>query len=167
MGVVFAALQFHLQAKPSDVAFQLQASRENLWGWDPRRCFGEQVYGHWQQALMEEEFRRHESKTRSKTRRKRKEQKKMKQIERALEAANHSESSRISINRNGSTEEEKNNENEEGREEFTSSTATNMVDLSNPHLLHLLLFYCKLSDTEGTLEYKMHKTIMIILQNKK
>jgi hypothetical protein len=78
---VFAALQFRLKAKPSDVAFHFRRLMKTL-GYDPRRYLGSQVYGDWQRALAEEEFRRQEWEARVETRRQRKEKKKLKQLRR-------------------------------------------------------------------------------------
>ena len=83
---VFAGLQFRLKANPSDVAFHFRRLMKTL-GYDPRRYLGSQVYGYWQQALTEEEFRRQEWEARIETRRQRKEQKKLKQLQREIEAA--------------------------------------------------------------------------------
>lgn len=83
---VFAALQFRLKAKPSDVAFHFRRLMKTL-GYDPRRYLGSQVYGDWQRALAEEEFRRQEWEARVETRRQRKEKKKLKQLRREIEEA--------------------------------------------------------------------------------
>jgi len=94
---VFAALKFCLKAKPSDVAFHFKRLTKAL-GYDTSRYLGVQMYGHWQEALTEEEFRRQELKSRVKTRRQRKEKKKLEQLQRELEAANRSDNSaKISI----------------------------------------------------------------------
>jgi hypothetical protein len=81
---VFAALQFRLKAKPSDVAFHFRRLMKTL-GYDPRRYLGSQVYGYWQQALAEEEFRRQEWEARIETLRQRKEKHKLKQLQREIE----------------------------------------------------------------------------------
>ena len=83
---VFAALQFRLKAKPSDVAFHFRRLMKTL-GYDPRRYLGSQVYGYWQQALAEEEFRRQEWETRVEAKRERKEKKKLKQLQREIDEA--------------------------------------------------------------------------------
>ena len=83
---VFAALQFRLKAKPSDVAFHFRRLMKTL-GYDPRRYLGSQVYGYWQRALSEEEFRRQEWEARVESRRQRKEKKKLKQLRREIEEA--------------------------------------------------------------------------------
>ncbi len=83
---VFAALQFRLKAKPSDVAFHFRRLMKTL-GYDPRRYLGSQVYGFWQEALAEEEFRRQEWEARVQTQRDRKEKKKLKQLQREIEEA--------------------------------------------------------------------------------
>eukprot|EP00536_Pseudo-nitzschia_multiseries_P011339 jgi/Psemu1/67851/estExt_Genemark1.C_3800029 len=83
---VFAALQFRLTAKPSDVAFHFKRLMKTL-GSNPRRYLGSQVYGSWQQTLAEEEFRRQEWEVRAEARRQRKEKKKLEQLQREIEAA--------------------------------------------------------------------------------
>mmetsp|Transcript_20087 Transcript_20087/g.47121 ORF Transcript_20087/g.47121 Transcript_20087/m.47121 type:complete len:964 (+) Transcript_20087:1-2892(+) len=83
---VFAALQFRLKAKPSDVAFHFRRLMKTL-GYDPRRYLGSQAYGNWQGALAEEGFRRQEWEARIELRRQRKENKKLKQLRREIEAA--------------------------------------------------------------------------------
>jgi len=94
---VFAALQFRLKAKPSDVAFHFKRLTKAL-GYDTSRYLGVHMYGQWQEALTEEEFRRQELKSRVKTRRQRKEKKKLEKLKRELEAANRSDNSaKISI----------------------------------------------------------------------
>jgi hypothetical protein len=89
---VFAALQFRLKAKPSDVAFHYKRLMKTL-GYDPRRYLGVEMYGSWQQALTEEEFRRQEWESRVENLRQRKEKKKLKQLQRELEAADRRENS--------------------------------------------------------------------------
>lgn len=83
---VFAALQFRLKAKPSDVAFHFRRLMKTL-GYDPRRYLGSQVYGNWQQALAEEEFRRQEWEARVQAKRERQEKKKLKQLQREIDEA--------------------------------------------------------------------------------
>jgi hypothetical protein len=96
---VFAALQFRLNAKPSHVAFHFKRLMKGL-GRDPRRYLGVQMYGYWQQALVEEEIQRAEREERMEVRRKRKEKEKLRQLELELEAANRREAN----NRSASTE---------------------------------------------------------------
>jgi len=83
---VFAALQFRLRVKPSDVAFHFRRLMKTL-GYDPRRYLGSQSYGHWQQALAEEEFRRQEWEARVEIRQEQKERKRLKQLQRTIEEA--------------------------------------------------------------------------------
>ena len=92
---VFAALQFRLKAKPSDVAFHFRRLMKTL-RYDPRRYLGSQVYGYWQQALAEEEFRRQEWEAHVETMRERKEKKKLKQLQREIEEAADRRGDRIS-----------------------------------------------------------------------
>lgn len=95
---VFAALQFRLKAKPSDVAFHFRRLMKTL-GYDPRRYLGSQVYGNWQQALAEEEFRRQEWEARVQAKRERQEKKKLKQLQREIdEAAESSELDKANTN---------------------------------------------------------------------
>ena len=89
---VFAALQFRLKAKPSDVAFHFKLIMKSL-DKDPVRYLGVSMYGCWQQALNEEELHRQELKSRVEEFRQRKEKKKLKQLQRELEAANLREKS--------------------------------------------------------------------------
>lgn len=83
---VFAALQFRLIAKPSDVAFHFKRLMKTL-AYDPRGYLGSQVYASWQQTLAEEEFRRQEWEARVESRRQRKEERKLKQLQREIEEA--------------------------------------------------------------------------------
>mmetsp|Transcript_22454 Transcript_22454/g.62544 ORF Transcript_22454/g.62544 Transcript_22454/m.62544 type:complete len:296 (-) Transcript_22454:2226-3113(-) len=89
---VFAALQFRLTAKPSDVAFHFKRLMKTL-GSNSQRYLGPQVYGYWQQTLAEEEFRRQEREARAEARRQRKEKKKLEQLHREIEAADRRGSS--------------------------------------------------------------------------
>jgi len=83
---VFAALQFRLKAKPSDVAFHFRRLMKTL-GYDPRRYLGSPMYGFWQRALAEEELRFQEWEARVESRRQRKEEMKLKQLQREIEDA--------------------------------------------------------------------------------
>eukprot|EP00934_Nitzschia_sp_Nitz4_P008187 Nitzschia sp. Nitz4//scaffold10_size219509//137407//140157//NITZ4_001441-RA/size219509-processed-gene-0.85-mRNA-1//1//CDS//3329532959//8177//frame0 len=85
---VFAALQFRLHAKPSQVAFHYKRLLKVL-GWNPRGHLGDEVYGHWQDALAQEEYLRTEREERREARRQRKERAKLRQLQRELDAANH------------------------------------------------------------------------------
>ena len=89
---VFAALQFRLKAKPSDVAFHFKRLMKAL-GYDPRKYLGVSMYGQWQEALTEEELRRQEWESRVESRRQRKEKKKLEQLKWELEVANVRENS--------------------------------------------------------------------------
>ncbi|KAG7365908.1 cyclin-like protein [Nitzschia inconspicua] len=92
---VFAALQFRLSAKPSHVAFHFKLMIKSL-GYDPVRYLGVQMYGYWQDALVEEDYDRQDREERRQRQRRRKEEKKLRQLERELEAANRKEKSRSS-----------------------------------------------------------------------
>ena len=107
---VFAALQFRLNAKPSHVAFHFKRLMKGL-GWDPLRYLGGQMYGYWQQALVEEELQRIEHDKRIELRRKRREKKKLRQLERELEAANRREKSIRSATSEGSDDHQEVNSN--------------------------------------------------------
>lgn len=113
---VFAALQFRLKAKPSDVAFHFKRLMKTL-GYDPRRYLGVEMYGSWQQALTEEEFRRQGWESRVENLRQRKEKKKLKQLQRELEAADRRENSgRTSIDDVSTGDEHKGKDHREIRD---------------------------------------------------
>lgn len=84
---VFAALQFRLHAKPSQVAFHYKRLLKAL-DWNPRSHLGSQMYSYWQDSLADEEDARIEREERRAARRKRKERTKFLQLQLELEAAN-------------------------------------------------------------------------------
>jgi hypothetical protein len=96
---VFAALQFRLHAKPSQVAFHFKSLLKAM-DWNPRAYLGPQMYSYWIDSLSEEEFQRHEREERREARQEMKERKKIIQLQRELEAANRSKtgsSSRLDL----------------------------------------------------------------------
>ena len=131
---VFAALQFRLTAKPSDVAFHFKRLMKTL-GYDPRRYLGSKVYGSWQQTLAEQEFRRKEWEVRVEARRQRKEKKKLEQLQREIEAADRRGSSSSHEGSIGENHDEKDGEDaqdETGKpldeqKELPSQATTNMT----------------------------------------
>ena len=123
---VFAALQFRLKAKPSDVAFHFRRLMKTL-GYDPRRYLGSQAYGNWQRALAEEEFRRQEWEARVELRRQRKEDKKLKQLQREIEAADRSGGDGIS---DGGSLGDKNDEDDSRME--TGDTLDEQIEAPSP-----------------------------------
>jgi hypothetical protein len=54
---VFAALGFSLHAKPSQVAFHFKRFMKTM-EWSPKTYLGAEMFGYWQEALVEEEDRR-------------------------------------------------------------------------------------------------------------
>jgi hypothetical protein len=89
---VFAALQFRLHATPSQVAFHFKRLLKTL-DWNPVTYLGAEMFGYWQQALVREEYLRHERKTRREVRHQKKEQEKILHLKRELEAAKSREKS--------------------------------------------------------------------------
>jgi hypothetical protein len=58
-GGVFAALQFRLHAKLSQMAFHFKRLLKAM-HWNPRAYLGPQMYSYWIDSLSKEEFQRHE-----------------------------------------------------------------------------------------------------------
>lgn len=84
---VFAALQFKLHAKPSQVAFHFRRLLKAM-DWSPRSYLGPEMYTYWMDALSQEEYLRLQREERHKQRQERKERKKIIHLQRELEAAN-------------------------------------------------------------------------------
>jgi hypothetical protein len=106
---VFAALQFRLSAKPSQVAFHFKLLMKSL-GYDPLRYLGISMYGFWQEALVEEEYHRQECVERRARHRRRKDEKKLRQLERELEAVNRKEKSNRSAFHDGNNDKSQRND---------------------------------------------------------
>jgi len=87
---VFAALQFRLHAKPSQVAFHFKRLLKAL-DRNPRTYLGPQMYSYWQDALSEEEFLRIHRETRREARRERKDRKNLLQLQIELQAADRND----------------------------------------------------------------------------
>ena len=99
---VFAALQFRLHAKPSQVTFHFKRLLKSL-EWNPGTYLGSQMYAYWQEALVREEYLRQEREKRREVRQQKKEEKKLLQLQREFEAAKRREKG---TNRSESNEEE-------------------------------------------------------------
>eukprot|EP00980_Cylindrotheca_fusiformis_P015138 scaffold4183_cov137-Cylindrotheca_fusiformis.AAC.1 len=77
---VFAALQFRLHAKPSQVAFHFKRLLKSL-DWNPRTYLGSEMFNLWQAALAREEYLRQEHEVRIELRQQKKEQKQLMQLQ--------------------------------------------------------------------------------------
>jgi hypothetical protein len=87
---VFAALQFRLHAKPSQVAFHYKQLLKSL-GWNPRTYLGAEMHGYYQEELAREEYLRVEREARREARQQKKERTKILQLQREIESANRRE----------------------------------------------------------------------------
>ena len=83
---VFAALQFRLNAKPSQVAFHFKRLIKAL-GLDPLSYLGSEMFGYWQESLALEDYRRLARAKREEIRQQRKEKQKLYHLKRELHAA--------------------------------------------------------------------------------
>ncbi|CAJ1956403.1 unnamed protein product [Cylindrotheca closterium] len=80
---VFAALQFRLHAKPSQVAFHYRRLLKSL-GWNPRQYLGGEMFSFWQTALAHEEYLRQERQVRIEMRQQAKEKEELMQLQREM-----------------------------------------------------------------------------------
>ncbi len=87
---VFAALQFRLHAKPSQIAFHFKRLLKAM-DWNPRAYLGPQMYSFWMDALAEEDYQRRSREERKEARLTRKERKRIMHLQRELEASDRSE----------------------------------------------------------------------------
>lgn len=87
---VFAALQFRLHAKPSQIAFHFKRLLKAM-DWNPRAYLGPQMYSFWIDALTDEDYRRREREQRREARQTRKERKRILHLQRELDASNRSD----------------------------------------------------------------------------
>jgi len=71
---IFSSLGFKLHAKPSEVSFHFRRFMRAL-EWSPLDYLGQEMYGYWQGALIDEEAREREKASRREKRRKQKEKK--------------------------------------------------------------------------------------------
>jgi len=93
---VFAALQFRLHAKPSQVAFHFRRLLKAM-DWNPRAYLGPRMHGYWLDALADEEYQRMKREERRKELQDRKERKKIAHLQRELQqAASRGESGNVS-----------------------------------------------------------------------
>mmetsp|Transcript_33880 Transcript_33880/g.82150 ORF Transcript_33880/g.82150 Transcript_33880/m.82150 type:complete len:718 (+) Transcript_33880:922-3075(+) len=113
---VFAALQFRLHVKPSQVAFHFKRLLKSL-GWNPRRYLGGDMFSFWQMALTHEEYLRQERQVRLEIRQQ-KEKEKLMQLQREM-------GRKESIDGSVDVVEESNNEKEEPEKEKSQPTTTN------------------------------------------
>ena len=83
---VFAALQFRLHAKPSQVAFHFKRLIKSM-GWDPLSYLGSEMFGYWQESLALEDYQRVARAKRQEIRQQRKDKEKLDHLKRELHAA--------------------------------------------------------------------------------